>query len=548
MESLGGFIDPSLSTSRPSTPTSSATPSSSTSADPSSSSARATAMPGETTLDLDNEVKNVIAGFGSFWGKVRKQSTAALANAEKQLEATRKDLNPLLSKAKANLDQFSVAARAEVQRLSEVQTTSGEGSQAGVVIGADGLPMIVGGNEETKKLDKGKGVDRSPVHQSALTSTLTDQAPAAAASDFFSKLQSQFSSTQTQALSSLSSNFTQIQDQLSQLNTSTVAEEYLHKGEHWLSEFREEVSKLAKEAVQVVPPPSSTPSSTLHPSKSSSSLTSMKGLSRKDTLLYRLGSDPEILLVDPALPPLPSSTDLIDLRSSYSTFISSLPSSENLLESDLVKDAKDQGGELLEETKRKVIESESEASPQVSEEEFWKRYLFRVHLIEEEEEKRKKVLSVTQSEDEDFTWDIDEDDEPSTSTPHPPSLPSLVSTASQGRTVVSDPARASSGLETTSKEPVSLSEPSSPSSEAEPTRLPSASQRVETVHGVRTPSSSSEESQGTRTSYDFVGERSGNPSIDGENEPRQHDEVEKVEREKGEVEEEEEEEEDSDWE
>jgi len=87
--SLGGFVDPSLSTPRPSTPSftapaSSSSPSSSTSTvspsnstptktAPSLSEATTGARAEETTLDLDKEVQNVIAGFGSFWGKVRKQ-------------------------------------------------------------------------------------------------------------------------------------------------------------------------------------------------------------------------------------------------------------------------------------------------------------------------------------------------------------------------------------------------------------------------------------------------------------------------------------------
>jgi len=87
--SLGGFVDPSLSTPRPSTPSftapaSSSSPSSSTSTvspsnstptktAPSSSEAPVGSRAEETTLDLDKEVQNVIAGFGSFWGKVRKQ-------------------------------------------------------------------------------------------------------------------------------------------------------------------------------------------------------------------------------------------------------------------------------------------------------------------------------------------------------------------------------------------------------------------------------------------------------------------------------------------
>lgn len=313
------------------------------------------------------------------------QSTAAFSSAEKQFESTRKDLNPLLSKAKANLDNFSTAARAEVQRLSEVQQPSASGG-GGVVIGADGLPMIIGGEEEEeRKLDKGKGVDRS-------SSSESTENPAAAASAFFSKIQSQLSSMQDQApqaLHALSSNFSQFQDQLSHLNLkNSTAEEYLHKGEHWLNEFKEEVSKLAKEAVQIVPPSSTGQETLSASSRKSEEFALIKGMTRKDTLLYRLRSDPSVFLIDPSLPPLPSSNDLTDHRSAYSTFLSTLPSS--LLDSDLVKEARERGGEVLEQTRQEITMKEGGG---INEEEFWKRYLFRVHLIEQEEEKRKKVLS-----------------------------------------------------------------------------------------------------------------------------------------------------------
>lgn len=284
-----------------------------------------------------------------------------------------------------------------------------------MVIGPDGLPMIIGGPEDDeiepkKKLDKGKGVDRSEPSllpsstTSSSSSTTTTQDPSAAASAFFSKIQSQLSSMQDQApqaLHALSSNFTQFQDQLSHLNLkNSTAEEYLHKGEHWLSEFREEVSKLAKEAVQIVPPTSTTSTSSSNPldSRKSEEFTLMKGMTRKDTLLSRLRSDPSIFRIDPSLPPLPSSNDLTDYRDFYSSFLKTLSEEEEkgLVGSERVKKEEKEGGEVLESTKREIIAPSSEegrSGDKVTEEEFWKRYLFRVHLIEEEEEKRKKVLS-----------------------------------------------------------------------------------------------------------------------------------------------------------
>ncbi|GAA6014414.1 hypothetical protein JCM11491_007045 [Sporobolomyces phaffii] len=557
MESLGGFVDPSLSTPRPSTPASStpaaaSTPSASIPSDSSLSGASSNdpaAATTTTTLDLDKEVQNVIAGFGSFWGKVRKQSTAAFANAEKQLESTRKDLNPLLSKAKANLDTFSTAARAEVQRLSEVQQppTTGGG---GVVIGADGLPMIIGGEEEPQKLDKGKGVDRSE----SSPSTSSTENPAAAASAFFSKIQTQLSSMQDQApqaLHALSSNFTQFQDQLSHLNLkNSTAEEYLHKGEHWLNEFKDEVSKLAKEAVQIVPPSlSGQAADEVRDSRKSEDFSVMKGMTRKDTLLYRLRSDPSVFLVNPALPPLPSSNDLTDLRAAYSSFVSTLPS--DFMTTDLVKTAKEQGGDVLEQTRLDVTTGEGD---KVGEEEFWKRYLFRVHLIDEEEEKRKKVLSVTQPEEDDFSWDMDDEETTASSTTNPTSPapvaaePAAASLASDSRPSASTPTPTAPDSHSQSREVFPI-EP-----ETDEDATPEDAEAVGGPRSGSTPTTTNQSprtssSDETRTSYDFVGERSGNPSVDGreedvEDEPTRVAEVEK----KKVVPQEDDDDDDSDWE
>ncbi|GAA5945211.1 uncharacterized protein JCM15063_005328 [Sporobolomyces koalae] len=517
MESLGGFVDPSLSTPRPGTPASAPdstrSPTASSSAPSTSVSSTASTSTPSSTLDLDKEVQNVLAGFGSFWGKVRKQSTQALANAEKQFESTRKDLNPLLSKAKQNLDTFSTAARAEVQRLSEVSSTPAEGtSNQGVIVGADGLPMMIATEPSDFKQDKGKQVDRGD-------STAASENPAAAASAFFSRIQHQLSSVQDQApraLESLSSNLShQFQDTVAQLNLKTNTEEYLHKGESWLNEFRTEVSKLAKDAVQIVPPTLSGPAArdlAVEQSDTLDDLSVTKGMTRRDTLLHRLRSDPNLFLIDPALPPPQSSIDskdAADLRESYATFLSTLPESPStLIDSELVKSARTEGGDQLEQTRVRVV---SDPEMNVDDETFWKRYLFRVYLIDQEEEKRKKVLSVAQAEEDDFSWDMDDEDATGSSPqvapssafePSPSSIPAAATTPSSARVPgpVTEPSPASSSL-------VQPEEPDSKPIEQDQASTPTTFQSPRT--------SSSEE---TRTSYDFVGERSGNPSVDGREE------------------------------
>jgi len=111
-----------------------------------------------------------------------------------------------------------------------------------------------------------------------------------------------------------------------------------------------------------------------------------RGMTRKDGLLFKLRSAPEIFPIDPSHTPLPSSNDLIGLRERYSSFLSTLP--KDLVQSEMVQE--EGGVEVLNETGKEVV---SEREDSFSEEEFWKRCLFRVSLIEEEEEKRKKVLN-----------------------------------------------------------------------------------------------------------------------------------------------------------
>jgi len=88
-------------------------------------------------------------------------------------------------------------------------------------------------------------------------------------------------------------------------------------------------------------------------------------MTRKDGLLFELRSDPNIFLIDPSLPPLHSSNNLSDIREPNSTFVSALP--QDLVQSEMVQEAKKGGGEVSEETRKEVV---SEGEDKISEEEF----------------------------------------------------------------------------------------------------------------------------------------------------------------------------------
>jgi len=78
-------------------------------------------------------------------------------------------------------------------------------------------------------------------------------------------------------------------------------------------------------------------------------------MEKKDGLLFKLRSAPEIFRIDLSHPPLPSSNDPTDLREPCSSFLSTLP--EDLVQSEMVQEVG--GGEVLEETRKEgVVEGE----------------------------------------------------------------------------------------------------------------------------------------------------------------------------------------------
>ena len=88
-------------------------------------------------------------------------------------------------------------------------------------------------------------------------------------------------------------------------------------------------------------------------------------MTRKDESLSKLRSNSEIFRIDPSPPPLRSLNNLSDLQESYSSLLSTLP--QDLIRSEIVQEAKEEGGEVSEETRKEVV---SEGEDKISEEEF----------------------------------------------------------------------------------------------------------------------------------------------------------------------------------
>ncbi|BGP53594.1 hypothetical protein JCM8202_001439 [Rhodotorula sphaerocarpa] len=520
---------------------------------------------------LEGDVSNLVGGFTSFWGRVKKQSAAALQEAEKQYETARADFTPLLNQARTQFDHLSEQTRAEIQRLSEAPA-SGAGTD--VIIGPDGVPIMLSSpspapeqQQQARKVDKGKGVERGgddadevSGSNSAQTEagadadqpelpphSPTQQTPAAAASAFFSKWQTQLASNPnvkdlSRNITSLQSNFStnlhQIQNQIAHIDLAEgqkVADRYLHKGEAWFQEFSNEVAHLAKEAVKVVPPTGAGAGPGSY-GRSGFERAGTPVMTRRDMVLHKLRSDAALLRLDPALPPAAAAvqTDLsastsgggaVDTRESYAAYLATLQAKggpeSDAFRADIERELLE-GGEVLAHTRDEVV------SEEMPEEMFWTRYFFRKQGIEEEEERRKKVLQVAQQDDDDFSWDMD--DEESVASPRVPQEPAMTAAAAAA------PAPSTAAAAT-----APAADAPSPSPSVTPTRSAAASARADfqadlepalqddtdsaataaapaktsadvspATSDGRSPRASSD---GT-SSYDLVGEKSGNPSAD----------------------------------
>lgn len=355
------------------------------------------------------------------------QSVEVYHTAEKQMETARKDLTPLVSKARANLDSISESTRAELARLSEPTPA---GSNTGVIIGADGVPIIIDepapvehqyaatatddSDPTAPRTDKGKGVDRGASDsQDGATDSVADSAAhaGATAAAFFAKLQSQVASNpNVKGLSknlatlqhqvqnnlstlpnSLQANLNQLQDQFAHIDLSrATAEDYLHKGEHWISDFSAEVQRLATDAVKVVPASEVEFSSERSRKRDERARKAEQvAVGRRDLLVIKLRSDVEALKVDPAQPPVSGGADM---REAFARFLQRVEDEDGGLEGESwrakVAHEREAGGDKLEETAQALVKPRGELDGET----FWARYFFRLAQIDEDEERRRKVL------------------------------------------------------------------------------------------------------------------------------------------------------------
>ncbi|CUA66665.1 hypothetical protein RSOLAG22IIIB_00106 [Rhizoctonia solani] len=384
----------------------------------SSRSANAPAQPQQT---LGEEVNEVIGQLGRFWGGFQKQSQTAFQNARKDLgsvvEAARKEASWLGNNAGAQRAMHSTTGS-----ISESASTSNAETPTPVTVDTKGKEKEVEDDAATIKsgspvAETAPATFASGTFFSRLQANLPPQfAPAA----ITATLQSQLTTAQTQAgalRTSLAANIQRIQQEgnvpISFAQAEKLAGEYVHRSE----ELLKGAGAFLKDAVHVIPAegsgdirgvvwdgsdiwmmPSPIAPGTPAPEESASG---RPALTHAEALLKRLKSDPEVLQVDPAAS---------SAKGNYEKYLAGIDSNSaewtNRIR-EVIADTSEDSDALLATKEKLVPES-------ISEDEFWKRYFFRVQQINEDEEKRKIILEAPTQSDDDFSWE--DDDKPSSPT------------------------------------------------------------------------------------------------------------------------------------
>lgn len=203
--------------------------------------------------------------------------------------------------------------------------------------------------------------------------------------------------------------------QLSMKQAEKLAEEYMKKGDQWVKD----AEKWMGEAIKVVPPEEaerraagmswdgsdwysfSTSTSEKKDdllsdaeSKTPRSSMQMSGAalagSRKEALLRRLREDKELLMVDPE-----GEGETQERKDEFRKWVEEeWPKAQK---EEREKEEGNVGGVRM-----------ALVPEQLSDEQFWQRYLFHKHMIEAEEERRKALLQASQQAvQDDFSWDDD---------------------------------------------------------------------------------------------------------------------------------------------
>ncbi|KAG9085244.1 hypothetical protein FRC06_003688 [Ceratobasidium sp. 370] len=352
---------------------------------------------------LGEEVNEVIGQLGRFWGGFQKHSQSAFRSASKDfrsvVETARKETGWLTAKPAAAPE--SPGPEASSSRAIE---TTGEQP-------ADSITVDTKGKEKEIDDDAATIKSSSPTTASGMTGTFFSRLqavlpPQFAPSAVTASLQTQLTTAQASAdalRASLATNIQRIQQEglagsgpITLAQAEKLAEEYVHRSEALLKN----AGAFLKDAVHVVPGETNevqgvvwdgsdiwmmpSPIGTPAPVEGSASA-GRPTLTHSEMLLRRLKHDPEVLRADPSLAPSVS-----ERYEKYLAETNTEGPEWTARIREVIAEASDDSDALLA-TKELLVPSV------ITEDEFWKRYFFRVLQISEDEEKRKIILEVSAS-------------------------------------------------------------------------------------------------------------------------------------------------------
>ncbi|KAJ3733479.1 hypothetical protein DFJ43DRAFT_1067318 [Lentinula guzmanii] len=366
--------------------------------------------PVQTEQSLNDEVSQVIGQLGRFWGGFKKQSQTAY-------EVARKDLTEVVTQAQKELHKFTGDASDEAQTSSTPHSDEPQPRSSSETLKPDVTPSA-----------ENEGTSTSTTSIQTLFTRLQSSLPPNVVSTVQANLPDSLkhiseSTDFAQLRTTLTSEFQRLQGV-----TRAQAEEYVHKSEVLLRDAMKEAGEVLRDAVKVLPPDEAASSSNdtgliwdgsdmwMLPSDSGDLPVSGKGkgnshnavATRAEALLRRLKSDPSILKHNPEVDGGVKEAYLEWITSNVESMDGGIESTH--WTSKIDETLKSEDGKTLQSTLESLVPSE------LSKDEFWKRYFFRVHQIQAEEDKRKVLLQGTMENEDDFSWEDDEADDGSAST------------------------------------------------------------------------------------------------------------------------------------
>ncbi|KAH9062333.1 hypothetical protein EDB87DRAFT_1606425 [Lactarius vividus] len=339
---------------------------------------------GQSPPTLNEEVTEVIGQLGRFWGGFRKQSQSAI-------EAARKDLGEYVSQAQKGLNEQLATLSVNSPTPTAERNVPAEATSS---------------SHDLVDATTTDGESSAPSSASASTATLSDpqqgqpqQHPNV--QTLFTRLQS---SLPPDLLTTLRDTLPDsVRDAQRRQELAQAAQARMHGAAARGEVLLRGASVFLRDAVRVVPPEPAASASASTPPAFEDAVTpraeapppvaiSAAPATRRDALLRALRATPAILRVDPAKEERSATlfvtwAQVEDLRN------------ETQHEDEL---AADDGA--LQNTRSILVPEE------LSKDEFWTRYFFRVYQINQEDERRKAVLEGPTAQEEDFSWEDEDED------------------------------------------------------------------------------------------------------------------------------------------